>query len=338
MPDYSSFLAGAVTYPLPVANGIGGVGASLLRDGDPNVFYVLEFFTAVLQRHIGPKFQAEAITAGATQIQNAVGDVIPFDPEPYLLSRHTRFPLLSASRKSMKFDDSLGKRLSISDIEITYCLPPVTATEAERLTPILKSVVDVIDNRTELGLDPLYTPTGSTLGANVWELAGVARAEVKNATFGSLEASDDVFFPCVVITLELAEQAATSLTELEPFTGANVHEDLAHPDGTETTILDVVAFNTYHPGPAITSLLPVTGTKAGGTAVTITGTGFIVGTTPTVIFGGQLATNVVVVSATSVTCVTPNHTAYDSALVDVEVFNTDGQSDTLVAGYTFTTP
>lgn len=78
--------------------------------------------------------------------------------------------------------------------------------------------------------------------------------------------------------------------------------------------------------PPPTATTPDTGSIAGGTAVTITGTGFA--GTPTVTFGGVPATSVVVVNATTITCVIPAHAA---GLVDVSV---DG--GVLVDGFTYT--
>ena len=54
---------------------------------------------------------------------------------------------------------------------------------------------------------------------------------------------------------------------------------------------------TYVASPTVTSVSPNTGSTAGGTAVTITGTNFAAGATVT--FGATAATNVVVVSSTS---------------------------------------
>ena len=65
----------------------------------------------------------------------------------------------------------------------------------------------------------------------------------------------------------------------------------------------------------------------GGTAVTVTGTGFLAGATVT--FGGTAATNVTVVNSTTITATTPAHTA---GAVNVVVTNTDGQSGTLKLG------
>jgi hypothetical protein len=75
----------------------------------------------------------------------------------------------------------------------------------------------------------------------------------------------------------------------------------------------------------------VTGQTSGGTPVTITGTGFLIGATVT--FGANSAVSVVVVSSTRITCITPVGTP--SAVVNVTVTNTDSQVGTLTGGFTY---
>ena len=82
--------------------------------------------------------------------------------------------------------------------------------------------------------------------------------------------------------------------------------------------------------PNISSLGPKTGPTAGGTSVTVTGTGFVTGAKAT--FGGAPATAVVVTSPTAVTAVTPAHAA---GVVDVEVSNPNNQKVTLKGGFTY---
>ena len=83
-------------------------------------------------------------------------------------------------------------------------------------------------------------------------------------------------------------------------------------------------------GPAVTSIAPSSGPVAGGTAVTIAGTGFVTGATVTI--GGVAATSVAVASATSITAVTGAHAA---GAVDVVVTNPGGASGTLPSGFTY---
>ena len=85
-------------------------------------------------------------------------------------------------------------------------------------------------------------------------------------------------------------------------------------------------------GPTLKSASPSTGPTAGGTTVTLGGTGFESGATVT--FGGTAATNVTVVSSTQITAVTPAHAA---GAVNVTVTNPDGQSATSPAIFTFVT-
>jgi phosphatidylserine/phosphatidylglycerophosphate/cardiolipin synthase-like enzyme len=83
--------------------------------------------------------------------------------------------------------------------------------------------------------------------------------------------------------------------------------------------------------PTVTGISPNSGSTSGGTSVTITGTNFASGATVTI--GGTPATNVSVVSSTSITAVTPAHSA---GTVNVVVTNADGQSGTLASGFTYT--
>jgi hypothetical protein len=90
--------------------------------------------------------------------------------------------------------------------------------------------------------------------------------------------------------------------------------------------------------PTITSVVPNFGAVAGGTNVTITGTGFTnagVAWSPavTVVFGTQPATSIVVISDTKITCTTP---ALDKDGA-VKVTTPDGTA-TLTAGFTWYPP
>src|SRR5580765_7737648 len=82
--------------------------------------------------------------------------------------------------------------------------------------------------------------------------------------------------------------------------------------------------------PSVSSISPSSGTTAGGTAVTITGSAFVSGATVTI--GGTAATGVNVGSATSIAATTPAHAAGGT---DVVVRNPDNQIGTLTSGFTY---
>jgi hypothetical protein len=108
------------------------------------------------------------------------------------------------------------------------------------------------------------------------------------------------------------------------------------PNTSGSWAMQLVAFRASGQGstsPAlkVSAISPNTGTASGGTAVTVTGTGFLSGATVTI--GGVAATGVTVVSSTSITAKTAAHAA---GAADVVVKNTNSQVSTLSGGYTFT--
>lgn len=82
--------------------------------------------------------------------------------------------------------------------------------------------------------------------------------------------------------------------------------------------------------PYITSVTPATGAAAGGTAVTIIGSGFTLGTSVT--FGGTAGTSFVLVNDTKITVTTAAHAAGTVAVV---VVRSAGGNVTLPNGYVY---
>jgi hypothetical protein len=107
---------------------------------------------------------------------------------------------------------------------------------------------------------------------------------------------------------------------------------VTNSDGQSGTLTNGFTYNTPPPVPAptVSSVSPNSGSTQGGTNVTIAGTGFLAGAV--VQFDGVNATNVTVVSSTSITATTPPHAV---GAVNVVVTNTDGQSGTLTNGFTY---
>ncbi len=85
--------------------------------------------------------------------------------------------------------------------------------------------------------------------------------------------------------------------------------------------------------PNPTGVAPAFGAAAGGTNVTITGSGFQAGAA--VAFGGVAATNVMIVDANTITATTPAHAP---GAVDVVVTNPDTTIGTLATGFGFIAP
>jgi hypothetical protein len=157
---------------------------------------------------------------------------------------------------------------------------------------------------------------GPLAGGGAVTLTGTGFRAGATVTFGGAAAT------AVVIG------SATSITCTTP----------AHAAG----LIDVVVTNSdaksgtktggyeYAAAPTLAALSPTSGPIAGGTVVTLTGTGLRAGAT--VSFGGVAATAVNVASATSATCTAPAHAA---GTVDVVLTNVDAQAATKAGGFLY---
>ena len=121
--------------------------------------------------------------------------------------------------------------------------------------------------------------------------------------------------------------SATSMSCVTP-AGAGVSSIIVSNADTQAGTL--AASYTYRAAPTITSISPSAGALAGGTTITITGTGFI--TAPTIKIGGVTCTSPTYVSATSATCITPAASAGTSTVV---ITNSDSQPSISAVSYTY---
>ncbi|WP_285597436.1 IPT/TIG domain-containing protein [Kineosporia sp. NBRC 101731] len=121
----------------------------------------------------------------------------------------------------------------------------------------------------------------------------------------------------------ITNNTGTSITVTSPAGSAGVADVLVTTAGG--TSADTAADNfTYVSQPTVTNVSPGSGAAAGGTSVTITGTGFAgLSGAAAVKFGGTNATSYTVNSATSITAVAP---AGSAGTVDVTVTNPAGTS------------
>ena len=126
---------------------------------------------------------------------------------------------------------------------------------------------------------------------------------------------------------------ATSLTVTSPAGTGTVDVTVTTPNGTSAVNAPSDHF-TYNAAPTVTNVSPNNGPQAGGNTVTVTGSGFVSGSTA-VDFGPTAGTSVSVASGTSLTVSVPAGTG----TVSVTVITTGGGSSTPLAGaYTYNPP
>lgn len=159
---------------------------------------------------------------------------------------------------------------------------------------------------------------GLTVGGTTVTITGTGFMTPVTVTFGSSAATvvSATTTQIVVTTPARAEGSVTvSVTNLDG-------QEAAKPDGY-----------LYDDEPHLTSVSPATSPTTGGVAITLTGTGFLPGSTVTL--GGTAATSVTVVNSGSITAKTPAHAA---GAVDVVVTNPDGKTAALVDGVEYIAP
>lgn len=145
--------------------------------------------------------------------------------------------------------------------------------------------------------------SGPAAGGTVVTIVGSGFLSGATVSFGG------AFAPSVTVS------GPTQLLATTPpgITGA-VSVLIANPGGLVTGVTGGYTY-TAAPSLAVTGVSPNVGPTTGGTAVTITGTGFVAGTTAS--FGTALATGVVVVSPTQITASTPAGTVGAVAVMAV---------------------
>ncbi len=179
------------------------------------------------------------------------------------------------------------------------------------------------------GAPPSPAPTVSAVSPNAGTTAGGTSVTLTGTGFVS--GATVRFDGTLASNVNVA--SSTSLTATTPAHAAGaVNVTVTNPDNQSATLTGGYTYNTPPPAaPTITSVTPNSGSTAGGTSVTLTGTNFTTGATVT--FGGTSASNVTVVSSTTITATTP---AQAAGAVNVVVTNPNNQSATLANGFTYT--
>ena len=170
-----------------------------------------------------------------------------------------------------------------------------------------------------------FTPTqGSASGGNNVAITGTNFQNGATVSFGDTAAVSVNF------------NSSTSLTATSPVHAAGaVSITVTNPDGQTATSPNT--FTYLAPNPTISSVSPSSGSNAGGTPITITGTNF--DSNPTATIGG-LPVTITATTSTTIVGTTPAG-PFDFATTasrDVKVTNSDGRSVTLTNGFTYTLP
>jgi hypothetical protein len=171
-----------------------------------------------------------------------------------------------------------------------------------------------------LGVTPA---SGSTAGGNGVVILG-----------SNLDGATQVAFGGHVASIVGVNAAGTRLTVLAPAGTGTVDVVVTTPVGTSpTSSADIYTYVVPPPPPSISSIAPITGPGAGGTSVTIAGSGFTGATA--VSFGAVAAAGFTVDSPTQITATAPA----GSGVVAITVTGPGGTSATVAGGaFTYVAP
>lgn len=320
---------GAVAYPLTALTD-----NSLLEDADPALFHALAFLSATIRIDVGDRLRAEAaLPPHNLVIDDAVASTLHIDPLPVLAANQFTFPLFALFRREEgEIEQTMTLRSDAAVWGFAYVLPSLTPAQQIALQPILRSVARSLTRYVRKGSHPDYES-----GRRVFYEAGIQQAKIGPITYGGYAPIDETgesgFFRAITGTIEVLERdMPVSSAITTPFAGANLNIDIRDPD--DTVSVDVTTARTQQP-PTLVSISPSTGSKAGGTPVAVTGTLF---RAPARLAFGGIEVPAVVVNATTITAVTPEHAAYPTFAADLIIVNGDGQAARLAEAFTYTTP
>jgi hypothetical protein len=200
----------------------------------------------------------------------------------------------------------------------------VTVAGSNTATATLSSAGPwVMQMVTFAAVSQVIAPTVTSVSPNNGPTAGGTAVTITGTNFaaGATVTIDGAAATNVVVV------SATQITATTPAGTAGVANMAVTVNGQTGTLANGF---TYVTSPTVASVSPATGSTTGGTAVTIAGTNFATGATVT--FGSAAATNVVVVSGTSITATTP---AGSAGAVTVTVTNPGALSGSLPMGFTY---
>jgi YVTN family beta-propeller protein len=244
-----------------------------------------------------------AVTSGANEFSPFIGATVPVTPASGAASGGTLVTISGSG-----FTGATGVTIGgvaasnvtvVSDTSITATTPAGSVGVASVLvttaagTNAANTAYTYLAAPTVTSISP---STGSTGGGTAVNITGTDFTGATGVTIGGAAASFTVV-------------SSTSITATTP-AGTGTAAIVVTTPGASSAANPLY---TYVASPTVTSVSPSNGSTAGGTAVTITGTNFTGATGVTV--QGSAATNVVVVSATSITCTTPAGTAGTASVV-----------------------
>jgi len=223
---------------------------------------------------------------------------------------------------SVTFDGLAATSIHVVNSTTITCITPAhNAGAVNVIVTTVGGTSDAFSSFTYItppNITEISSTSGSTLGGNTVTITGANFTGATSVTFDGLTATSLNAVNSTTITCITPARISAGAVDVIVTTGGG-------PSGAFASF-------TYILPPNITSISQLTGSTTGGTSVTITGTTFTGATSVT--FDGLDATSIDVVNNTTITCITPAHSA---GAVNVIVTTIGGPSGAF-SSFTYITP
>lgn len=233
-----TFQVGNVIFPLTNTSG-----NDLIKDGDPLIYNLLQFYKSVINTYLGDRWLSAATAAGLTDAKNTlitkpIMQLVPYNPADFLEESQYKFPLLSAARTKETFKEKTRTWYEVScQLQILYMLPPLTASQMYQLDTFRSLVRSVLLDRLELGYDPHYNN-----GELVFQTAGIEQIALVKSDYIGLENPKNIktFFPSIMLTFDVKERRNQVVNSFPDLTGIDGEVDIS--DGYQPDDYDMIDF------------------------------------------------------------------------------------------------
>lgn len=245
---------------------------------------------------------SEARETGGTSVSIKGGNLTGATEVHFGSAPATRFEVNERGTAITAVDPPASDKATV-DVTVTTPEGTSAITSADRFTYRLRAPI----------ISGLSTHKGPAAGGTSVDISGTSFIEVSAVDFGSVSATSFTVHSSGSITATSPAKTVgkVQITVTTP-AGVSGPGDctIFSEEGPEVVSCPLREVFTFV-DPTVTGVTPNTGPTAGGTAVTITGTGFGVGTSATVFKFGKtiLATSVDCTSITTCSAVTPAHAA-----------------------------
>ena len=242
-PEWATFQAGAVVYPLPAATT-----NPALSDADPALGAMLDYLEWALGFYMGARWTAEASAVGlaAAIAASPVAYKVPYDPSDYLAEQQFKLPLLALFRtKQTNLDWTVNYIAERGEWSLVWIMPPLTAGQLERLWPLSRSVAAIVSHALSMLEDPNWQS-----GAQVMKLGGAMNVEVIDTAFGKasvMGATTALVFPGIQMRVAVTEMNNAVPGAFDAITRVETDANLVPADGVTPAVTNVVQARSTNP-------------------------------------------------------------------------------------------